>query len=78
MIKRPLRPSYAPTDKGDFLIALKAARDGAVKLGPVHGYHSPEYRACATLIQTIDALAGILTGNPSLFYSVDAGNKMQM
>ena len=78
MIRRPLRPSYAPSEKGEFLIALKAAREGAVKLGPAHGYHSAEYKACSALIHAIDALAGALTGNPSLFYSVDAGSTKQM
>jgi len=67
MIRRPLRPSFDPRNKEDFLTALYRARDFNLKYQSAQDFGSEARHRCEALLQAIDGMAEELTGDRSHF-----------
>jgi hypothetical protein len=68
MIRRPLRPTFDSADQKNLIEALRDARNWVIKYASAEKYGSPKHVKCGAVTQTIDDLAGELTGDRTLFH----------
>jgi len=54
--------------KSEVLTQLKFGRDGAIQVHREAKINSPEYRTATKVCEQIDALAEVLTGDPTYFH----------
>jgi hypothetical protein len=68
MIRRPMRPSFSPTDQPKLIGALRDARDWTIKYGSSVDYHSTVRQSSEALTHAIDDFVGEVTGDRTLLH----------
>ena len=68
MIRRPLRPSFDPTKKEDFLSALQRTRQFSLEYEHSQKFGTEGRQRCEALKLAIDGLAEELTGDREHFW----------
>lgn len=70
----PRRPrALSPATRIDALAAVQAARHASVRICTEARIGGAEYEAAGKAIETLDGLAGALTGNREVFWSKPHG-----
>jgi|SRR5580698_8694563 hypothetical protein len=69
MVRRPLRSHFSPLDRPRLIELLGEARAFVSKFGGAEKPSSDRYRKCLVVTQSIDTLAGDITGDPTYFHT---------
>ncbi len=69
MTKRSRRAEMFEGEKRELLTALGSCRAGLIRHLSALRYGSPTYALCTAVVEAIDALAGLLTGDPRHFHA---------
>jgi hypothetical protein len=72
MAKRSRRAELFEGEKRDLLATLGSCRAGLVRHLSALRYGSPTYAICSAVVDAIDALAGLLTGDTKHFHAKHA------
>ncbi len=67
MVRRPLRPSFSPTELPTLLDALERARKWSLKYGQAQTFSSDMRPKCDAVVKAVDELALSLTGQADYF-----------
>lgn len=68
MVRRPLRSHFSVEDQNRLIAVLGESRTAVIRCAASLRPFSDPYLKCQAVMQTIDALAGDLTGDPRLFH----------
>lgn len=67
MVRRPLRPSFSPTELPEFLDALYRARRWSLKYCHAQDFSSEKRPRCDAVVRAVDELADVITGKQNYF-----------
>lgn len=67
MVRRPLRPSFSPTELPTLLDALGRARDWSLKYAHAQDFSSDKRPKCDAVVRAVDELAHMITGKEDYF-----------
>lgn len=67
MVRRPLRPSFSPTELPSLLDALERARAWSLKYCHAQDFASEKRPKCDAVVKAVDELALVITGQPDYF-----------
>jgi hypothetical protein len=73
-----MRPSFCPTELPKLLDALRGAREWVIKYSSAQPFNSPAHNKCEAIKNSIDDLAGELTGQRDLFHAKPHGGSMKV